>query len=898
MKFVVCTIILLCITQFGFSQDTLYHSDTFTVTDNAVYEGDYEALAISPTEIKSNYESAFRPGVKRIIKFKFSMNGLDNECPPSMDHFVEIVPENGEFITPIFTFGENDPEEVDFPENGDIYLENINQVKSTFRLDMRKVLNEMGSSGFYQTFNGTIIRKEDFKGVYIAGEEYPLTWDFNELNNKKEFELTDTDNDSIYEVKINFVVNPERPLDENGYSHWSLIEDISNYPTFLSPKLLLNAQYNLSFEELVQNIRSDSTFMAGAKWPGVWTRDIAYSIYLSLALLNPEIAKKSLMAKVKNDRIIQDTGTGGSWPVSTDRMTWAIAAWEIFNITGDNKWLRKSFEIIRNSAETDLQSIVDSQTGLVYGESSFLDWREQSYPGWMDPKDIYMSLNLGTNVVHYQTYNILSQMAMMLEEPVEDYQRIAQSLKNAINTYFWLAEKGYYGQYIYGRNFKTLSQRTESLGEALAVLFNVSGEYQSEKIISNTPVLNYGVPCFFPQIADIPPYHNNGIWPFVQAYWTWAAAKTENEKAVNNGIASILRATGLFLTNKENYVASTGNFIGIEINSDRQLWSVAGNLALYYRILLGLDFKHDGIYFNPMIPQSFSGKYELSNLKYREANINISIEGFGSIVDSFFVNGVFQTEPFISGEVNGDQNINIKLSNIVPVSSINMVDNHFTPIIKEFELDDDELDWDDVDDDPVYIVQKNGKVFKVTNDSDLEIPEQEQSVEFQVMAIDNKGYGSYFTRPIWIKNDNEYFIIQPQTPNHNLHNAYEGYTGEGYIPLTSQKNTNIIFDVNIEKNGFYSIDFRYANGNGPINTDNKCAVRTLKTNNKNTATMVFPQRGLHQWTDWGYSNSVKHYLSAGEHQIELNYNDFNQNMNVVENVAFVDHLRLRFLNSE
>ena len=118
MKFVYFTFIVIFITQYGISQDTLYYSDTFTISNNAVYEGDYKAIALSPSQIMSNYESAFRPGIKRIIKFKFSINGLDNERPPSMDHFVEVVSENSEFITPIFIFGENDPVEVDIPENG------------------------------------------------------------------------------------------------------------------------------------------------------------------------------------------------------------------------------------------------------------------------------------------------------------------------------------------------------------------------------------------------------------------------------------------------------------------------------------------------------------------------------------------------------------------------------------------------------------------------------------------------------------------------------------------------------------------------------------------------------------------------------------------------------------
>ena len=29
-------------------------------------------------------------------------------------------------------------------------------------------------------------------------------------------------------------------------------------------------------------------------------------------------------------RIVQDTGSGGAWPVSTDRMVWLLAAWEVY----------------------------------------------------------------------------------------------------------------------------------------------------------------------------------------------------------------------------------------------------------------------------------------------------------------------------------------------------------------------------------------------------------------------------------------------------------------------------------------------------------------------------------------------------------------------------------------
>ena len=50
----------------------------------------------------------------------------------------------------------------------------------------------------------------------------------------------------------------------------------------------------------------------------------------------PENVRTSLEVKIDQlGRIIQDTGTGGSWPCSSDRVIWAVAAWRVYLATGD-----------------------------------------------------------------------------------------------------------------------------------------------------------------------------------------------------------------------------------------------------------------------------------------------------------------------------------------------------------------------------------------------------------------------------------------------------------------------------------------------------------------------------------------------------------------------------------
>lgn len=56
---------------------------------------------------------------------------------------------------------------------------------------------------------------------------------------------------------------------------------------------------------------------------------------------------------------------------------------------------------------------------------------------------------------------------------------------------------------------------------------------------------------------------------------------------------------------------------------------------------------------------------------------------------------------------------------------------------------------------------------------------------------------------------------------------HRGFTGDGYVRTSATVNPALKFQLDVNEEGSYAIDFRYANGHGPVNTDNKCAIRTL-----------------------------------------------------------------------
>ena len=676
-------------------------------------------------------------------------------------------------------------------------------------------------------------------------------------------------------------IDSDYPSGGSGRSgKWVLKTDVSRYPQTLSKYPLPDALYNMSLEELTKDIREDGAFNAGAKWEGVWTRDVSYSIVLSLAAIAPEAAKTSLLHKVKRDRIVQDTGSGGSWPVSSDRVTWALAAWEIYLVTGDREWLRQSYTVIRNSILDDQQVVISPTTGLARGESTFLDWREQTYPRWMEPADIYCSAALGTNAVYYRTYRILGAMAHLLGDNSQDWDARADRIQATMNERFWIESKGYYGQYLYGRVWQTLSPRAEALGEALAILFDVPDAARQKRLLGAQPVLPYGVPTVFPGTPNVVPYHNQSVWPFVQSFWNLAAAKLQDGPALVHGMTSIYRAAALFTTNTENFVSDTGASLGTAINSDRQLWSVAGNLAMVYRVFFGMDFRQDGLHLNPVVPEELKGPRTLTNFSYRKMKLDIEVRGFGGHVQAFVLDGK-STQAVIPPNLTGTHRVVVELDDR-PLHNIepNLVHNVLAPETPDISLQSQRIIWKPIQGAAQYAIFRNGKRLQETTDTYFQWPPFPDSSQYQVEAIGASGTESFLSAP-----------VQVGAPP-GLIRATSGRVSaaDDFITLESSGNSSAFLTGEISSSGHYVLSFRYANGSGPVNTDNKCAVRTLFVDGNRIGPIVMPQRGQDRWSEWGESSSQLVSLEKGDHLFELRLEPSDQNMNGEVNKALIQSM--------
>lgn len=679
-------------------------------------------------------------------------------------------------------------------------------------------------------------------------------------------------------------------------SEWRRQNDLSSYPVLTTPNRLHTAIYNLGLDEMVNAVEPDTTLRTGKAWGGVWTRDVSYSIILSMAYMQPLASQVSLMQKVNaNGRIIQDTGSGGAWPVSSDRMIWAVAAYEIYKVTGDRQWLEYIYPVIKNSLFDDLEVIADDN-GLVHGETSFIDWREQSYPRWMQTADIFQSQALGTSVVHAQAWQVLSEIATLLGD--KDVAKIAvdnhRIIADAVNRELWMPEKGYYAMYNYGRNFPILNPRAETLGESLAIIYGVADSERAREITENNPTTPFGVSIFFPQIADIPPYHNNALWPWVAAYWAIANAQVGNETGTLEAIGSIFRPAALFATNKENFVLDNGD-IATQLNSSNMLWCLAGNIAVTHKILFGIHFDVDGLSFRPFVPKALAADRSLTGFRYRNAVLDINITGGGDQIKSFKLNGK-EHKPFIPSNIKGHNIIDIVMAdNEIAPMKVNHTANVKAPLTPIAWLADGLLSWNPVEySDDHYVILRDGIRIAETYQTSFRVTEPG---EYQVIVVNSDGVESFASEPrslfgtIVLEMPEESTTFKSSEITYEPTSPIAGYHGAGFVEI-DHTTAPLEMNVTVPADGVYAVSLIYANGNGPVYTENKCAVRTLVVDSKPAGALIMPQRGEGKWSDWGRSSLLRIPLTAGNHKLSIEMRPANENMNLKTNHALIDRMEV------
>jgi hypothetical protein len=684
-------------------------------------------------------------------------------------------------------------------------------------------------------------------------------------------------------------------------------------------------------------------FETGRAWHYIWTRDLSYATHLGLASFDTERAVRTLLFKASGlkptvkgglaNQIVQDTGSGGSYPISTDRTVWALGVAELLKYLPEERSKTLATQIypfLRDTLEQDRVLVFDPEDGLYRGEQSFLDWRGQTYPQSTGSNVVPIGLSkaLSVNVADHFALQLASQLARQLGKREEEkrYSQWASSLKSAINTRFYDTKAGLYSTYLYTDfDHPVRANRYDLLGESLAILLDVAPEDRAKQGIRNYPTGRYGPPVVWPQERSTEIYHNLAIWPFVTAYWTKAARKADNPEAVDRGINSLVRGAALNLSNMENLDVVSGkpwakqwDLSGPPINSHRQIWSVAGYLSMVQDVVFGLETSWDGIRFMPYVTsntrnQTFAGsnQIELRNFQYQGKTIDARVHlpaaplAAGGVcrVAGVELNGKKVGTKFVPASALANRNtwdifLEAPKSATPTPSNVRVIVDApeqsaiFGPLQPQWEsvpvtLRDERLTLHFNHPDAANVsfnIYRDGKLraqgVKATQWTDPDSADYLDVTHVYVTeAIDNRsGNASHFSSSAFYRSDGAEQIV----PAIRMRNV-GGRLVNDHFEDWGKPDHRLDAGVSVPRSGRYLIRARYSNGAGPVNSGITCAVKKLEIVETGSGAvaasgyLVMPHQ--ENWNKFELSSVVRANLEAGKnYSLRVSEDEYSRNM--------------------
>lgn len=700
---------------------------------------------------------------------------------------------------------------------------------------------------------------------------------------------------------------------------WNLTKDISAQPVFKAPNTpLAAAVYNLTMEETLKSINTDKygeVFYTGTEWQKVWTRDTAMACMYSLSWIFPEISYNCQREKIKTSDNIsvfeEDTGSGGSYPVSTDKIITMLSVWETYLTDGNKEHLDYFYKICENTIMQDMNVCYDKDAGLFRGETSGTDWRDQTYPDWTSEtydnglNNIAESKAASVNVYYVRVLEIMSRAAEILskgQDKVDLWAKMSKDLEEKVSTRLWNENLNLYSAWEYPEYMGGVkAEKADVLGNGYALWYGVGTDEQLSKIAENYPLVTYGAPTVYPQKMGTLTnaqkyYHNRGVWPGWQVALMIGANYSGNEAVAEEIFNSNVRGAASALTNKEviNYETGEG------ICSDQQLWSIAGTLAGYYRVLFGMNYSEDGISFDPAIPSWMKAPFTLENYKYRNATLKITLNGSGDKIADLKVDGAAVNGAYVfPADSTGAHTIEITMVESGEIDKVNIGDKNLVicPSIPKPEYSNGTIYWY-AEEGLSYKLWDGTKYIDVTGKSYYDIDTSKYGC-YSLMSVTEDGICSELSKPIVIsptriKVEAESGKVNSQS---YIQRSIAGYSGTGYVKDRRAASAGLEITVNVPTNGKYLMSAIY-NNPGDATSGTSCAIRSVYVDGQDMGAIYFPE----VYSDHNYqlSTHLSLDLTAGTHTVKVFYdtaNFYDRNMNIAGNNVDLDYFNFDLVSS-
>ena len=559
-------------------------------------------------------------------------------------------------------------------------------------------------------------------------------------------------------------------------------------------------------------------------------------IYLSGAILDPQ----------RSMEMLRDMAPGGiishyGFPLMPDKEAWAAAALEIYRATGSESWLKEAYRIIQNTYSQEINTL-KAGNGLIHGFPSYMRQLKGYSPSWMTPVDEFQVISLGTNVWHYATLSSAAEMARLLRRKRQkEWEDEASDTRNAINDSFWVPSSSYYGQYMYGDLYPILSPAADNFANPLAVLLGIATPEMASRLTDARTMLPEGFPTVYP----IPDGGKPVIDPRVQMLQGIAASRTANESTLLGSIAALWR-------------------LSLDEHS-RSEWP-----TLLLRGIMGISLSADGMTFAPIIPQKLGSSLRLEGLRYREAILDINIQGSGDKIASFTVDSLRSPANIIPPDLQGHHKVDIimsgnRLSDATP-SAATATTTSAPPMPRIYWSDERNGKILNFDPATTYEIYVNGILSENLNAANYTLSDTGTAV-IDIVPVANGVSGfaprSHISAPPSARIHIPATAITPRRPP--LHLIRNRDTASHYIELAARHNTRLTFYVQAPDDGEYFINIAYSTGT------TETAMRTLEVNDFYAGTFVCPAGNHNDWLTTSSSSTLLTRLVKGVNKLSLTY---------------------------
>lgn len=608
------------------------------------------------------------------------------------------------------------------------------------------------------------------------------------------------------------------------------------------------------------------------------TASAAYLVDLALCYIAPEQAKTLLRSKVRDGIVYQGSSYGGGFPVATDGIAWAAAAWSIYEVTGDHSWLEEAYSVVSKTLDIYDTVIRDKESGLFKGtQSTAGNDGAYPYPYWMTPSELSSLQTITVNVLTARAYEAASLMAMALGKDGKVYMERHNDLVEAINTTLWMPNQSMYSMYLYGEPYPIAAGATDNLGQGLSMVYNIATPEMSQAMQSHTPVLPLGISAMYPQMPDSIAGKSDAIVPAVEAYWAIAASHTGNTAMMQRMLGSLIYTSAMNHGTYPYFSTDTGRFTGAPHYAARHNpLGAAANLAAIYRGIIGLRFTQGGIEIHPSIVQSADSHREIRNLHYRDALLHILVNGTGTVISSYKMDGAEQTSHTIPSNIKGTHVIEITMGGNTPRKhELNEARNEKMPPIPTVNVwDTRQLHLKDYVEGDAYEVYLNGvfeeQIYTDRYNMFKDIPD---FTAIAFVPVRSEEYIGLSSRPSYFYPKGSVITI----PADSL--AYTGTSlisdrkiARQFVETTESYRSRMNFSVLAPASGQYLMECVYSNAlaNGSARSG-LCAFRLISVNDSIAGTLVMPPTVKDEWTTTTRSNLTRVNLNEGENRISIIY---------------------------